>query len=120
MQVRKMTTVVVVDAIEPALPFWMGLGFAAVAEVPHGERLGFVILAKEGAELMLQTKDSVREDLGGEPPALALYCEVDTLEGARERGEVVIPDRTTFYGARETWVRDPAGTLVGFAVMPPR
>lgn len=51
---------------------------------------------------------------------MALYCEVDTLEGARERGQVVIPDRTTFYGARETWVRDPAGTLVGFAVMPPR
>lgn len=116
MNVKKMTTVVVVDAIEAVLPFWEGLGFDRTVEVPHEGGLGFVILARDGLELMLQTRDSVRADLGGEPPAFALYCDVDTLEDAADRGEVVIAERTTFYGARETWVRDPAGTLVGFAV----
>lgn len=116
MNVRKLTTVVVVDAIEPALPFYTGLGFVVVAEVPHEGAIGFAILVNDGLELMLQSRASVAADLGGEPPAMALYLDVDTLDGAAERGEVVVPERTTPYGAREVWVRDPAGTLVGFSV----
>jgi uncharacterized glyoxalase superfamily protein PhnB len=121
--IRKLTTVVVVDAIEPALDGWAALGFTPTAEVPHGDRLGFVILAGPGgAELMLQTRDSVREDLGLEPPALLLYAHVDALEEARAAtagAEVVIEQRTTSYGATERWVRDATGTLLGLAV-PPR
>ena len=118
MNVSKVTTVAVVDRIEPALPFWEGLGFAKGAEVPHGDALGFVILVRGGVELMLQTRESVRADLGVEPPAFLLYCTVDSLDRAAERGDVMIAERTTFYGARETWVRDPAGIIVGFGIPP--
>lgn len=118
--IRKLTTVVVVEAIEPALATWTGLGFAAVAEVPHDGRLGFVILARDGVELMLQTRASVREDLGFEPPALALYADVAALDEARAAAvaggaQVVIARRTTDYGATECWVRDPSGTLIGLS-----
>ncbi len=36
---------------------------------------------------------------------------MEQLEGI----EVVVPRRTTFYGADEIFVRAPCGTLVGFA-----
>ncbi|MEZ4237423.1 MAG: hypothetical protein R3F59_15005 [Myxococcota bacterium] len=117
--VRKLTPVVVVDAIEPALPTWRALGYEPVAEVPHGDALGFVLLAGPAGELMLQTRDSVREDLGVEPPAVALYADVSDLDAAAAAvsdAEVVIARRTTPYGATERWIRDGAGTLVGFAV----
>jgi hypothetical protein len=117
--VTKVTTVVVVDAIEPVLPHWEALGFAAVATVPHGETVGFAILAREGCELMFQTRASVREDLGIEPPAFVLYCEVESLAAAAAAipgAEVLIDERITPYGATERWVRDPAGNVVGLAV----
>jgi hypothetical protein len=116
--VKKLTTVVVVEAIEPVLAFWQAMGFEKRDEVPHEGKLGFVILGKGELELMLQTRDSVRADLGGEPPALVLYAHVSSLEEARAAlgpVEVVIERRTTFYGATESWVRDPAGTLIGLS-----
>lgn len=122
MKVKKVTSILVVDAIEPALPFWRGqLAFETVAEVPHEGRLGFALLSRDGHEVMLQTRASLAEDLPAVArlaPASALYCEVDSLEAAiaaTRQAEVLVPERTTFYGAKEIWVRDPAGGVVGFA-----
>jgi hypothetical protein len=119
--VTKLTPISIVDAIEPALPFWLALGFEKTVEVPHGDRLGFVILAREGIELMLQTCDSVKDDL----PLVAqtrqremLYADVDSLDAAQAavgQAEILVPRRTTPYGAEEIWVRDPTGIIVGFA-----
>jgi hypothetical protein len=116
--VKKLTTVVVVDDIERALPFWEGLGYARVAEVPHGDRIGFVILAGDGTQLMLQSVASVREDIGVEGERFLLYTEVSSLDEARAAvpgAKVLIERRTTSYGATETWIRDPAGTIVAFS-----
>ncbi|HEV2736008.1 MAG TPA: hypothetical protein VGV85_14270, partial [Longimicrobiaceae bacterium] len=82
---KKLTPVLYVEEIEPALPFWVErLGFAKTAEVPHGDRLGFVILQKGGVEVMYQTRDSVREDLpqvAGMPMGGSmLFVEVDDLD----------------------------------------
>lgn len=115
---NKLTTVVIVEAIEPALATWEGLGFARVAEVPHGDRLGFVILARDGIELMFQTRASVSADLGFVPEGLALYAEVASIDEARRNAvgaEVLIDRRTTSYGATESWVRDPSGTVIAFS-----
>ena len=121
----KITPVLIVPEIEPVLPLWEALGFTRTAEVPHGDRLGFVILAKEGAELMYQTLDSVRAD---EPRALegpkaagacSLFIEVPNLDavvGKLPAGtDVFVERRTTPYGATETFIRDAAGNLVIFA-----
>lgn len=121
-QFRKLSPVLVVDAIEPCLPFWTDrLGFAKLVEVPEGSRLGFVILAKDGVEVMYQSRDSVRNDvpaLADSPAGSSLYIEVSDIE-AVERAvqgiEIVVPRRQTFYGADEIGVREPGGNVVMFA-----
>ena len=122
LKLNKLTPVLVVEAIEPCLPFWTDrLGFAKAAEVPEGDRLGFVILVKDGVEVMYQTRDSVRKDI----PALAdapaggtnLYIDVTdvaAVERAVQGAEIVVPRRKTFYGADEIGVREPGGNAVIF------
>lgn len=120
---KKLTPILYVEEIEPALPFWTErLGFEVATEVPEGDRLGFVILQRDGVEVMYQTRASVEADV----PAVAstpmggaiLFLEVDALDPVVEAlsgVEVVVPRRKTFYGADEVFVREPAGNLVGFA-----
>ena len=120
----KITPVLVVDEIEPSLKFWVGqLGFEKTVEVPEGDKLGFVILQKEGTEVMLQTRASIQQDAGPAADAVLtsgsnLYIEVDNFAEVLERvkgAEVLIPERTTFYGMREIWVREPGRHVLGFA-----
>jgi len=119
----KITAVLYVDQIEPGLPFWVDkLGMTKIVDVPEGDRLGFVILNKGQAELMIQTRESLAKDV----PALldmaksspGLFIEVDdfaaTLQ-AVEGLEVLLPVRETFYGMREIVVREPGGNAVCFA-----
>lgn len=62
---RKLTPVIVVDAIEPCLPLWVDrLGFAKIAEVKGGNHAEFVILRKDGVEVMYQTRSSLATDTG--------------------------------------------------------
>ncbi len=120
----KITPILIVDEIEPSLNFWVSkLGFEKTVEVPEGDKLGFVILQKDGAEVMLQSRASVRKDAGSAADAIFmagsnLYIEVDSFPDALERvkgAEVVVPERTTFYGMREIWVREPGRNVLGFA-----
>jgi hypothetical protein len=110
--VRKLTPVLIVDAIEPVLPFWVErLGFTVVAEVPHDGALGFVILVKDGVELMYQTRASVADDAPGVLPtgeptrdATSLFFEVSDLDAvatAMTGLDPVVPRRRTFYGMDE-------------------
>lgn len=119
---KKLTPVIPVEEIEPCLPFWEGLGFSRLAEVPAGDHLGFVILSCGGVEIMYQSRASIADDV----PAMAalvragtpLYIEVENLGDVQSRlgdAKVIVPERTTFYGAREIFVQAPCGTVVGFA-----
>lgn len=124
--VNKLTPVLLVPEVEPCLRFWVErLGFEKTVEVPEGDRLGFVILQKGAVELMYQSHSSAEKDA---PPSLQglskgptyLYVEVADLEQvitAVKGAEVVMPVRTTFYGAKEFGVEDPAGHIVVFAQM---
>jgi hypothetical protein len=122
MEIKQVTPLQIVDQIEPALPFWKALGFEVRVEVPHGNTLGFVLLGRGSSQLMLQTKASVRADLGEHlGKESILYVDVDDLDAAIAlvpNAAVVVPKRDTFYGAREVFVRDAAGTIVGFAAHP--
>jgi len=121
--IRKLTPVIMVEAIEPCIPFWERVGFGKTAEVPEGDRLGFVILAKDGIEVMYQTHESVEKDAPGlVPPAhgtnTALFIEVsdiESIERALAGLEIVVPRRKTFYGMDEIGVREPGGHVVMFA-----
>ena len=120
----KITAVLIVEAIEPCLPFWVDrLGFEKTVEVPEGDRLGFVILQKDGTELMFQTRESVAKDVPQMAPALTgqgigLFIEVPDFDDLLTRVaglEVVMPERLAFYGMREIVVREPGGFAVCFA-----
>lgn len=122
--IKKVTPILYVERIEPAIPFWVDrLGFTRTAEVPHEDHLGFLILEKDGIEIMYQTRGSVLADLPAVADELAmrgsiLFIEVDDLaavERAMEGVEAVVPRRRTPYGAEEIFVREPAGNVVGFA-----
>ena len=121
---KKLTPVLVVDTIEPCLPFWVNrLGFTRTIEVPEDDRLGFVALQKDGVEIMIQARSSVIADAPGMVDLpfggpSHLYIEVsdfDAVERALEGAEVIVPRRTTFYGATEIFVREPCGHFIGFA-----
>jgi uncharacterized glyoxalase superfamily protein PhnB len=119
----KMTPLLFMNAIEPSLPFWVErLGFEKTAEVPHEDRLGFVILQKGEVELMLQTRASVAADLPSLVPltqcSVGLFVEVEDFPDLLRRVEgfeVLVPVRDTFYGMREIVVREPGGNAVAFA-----
>src|SRR5205807_1849587 len=121
MPVKKITPILFVEKIEPVLPFWtQHLGFIKTVEVPDGDKLAFVILQQGSAEVMYQSFASVDKDL----PAITadirkgpsfLYLEVDDLQpikAAVSGMDVYLPERTTFYGAREIGVKDPAGHFI--------
>jgi hypothetical protein len=121
----KITPVLIVEEIEPCLPFWVDrMGFQNVVQMPEGDRIGFVILMRDGAELMLQSVASVSKDEPAFAPSVAarvasLFIEVDDFADTLKRLEgypVAMPDRTTFYGMREVGVFEPGGNIVIFAV----
>lgn len=121
---KKITPVLCVQEIEPSLKFWtQRFGFKNAAEVPDGDKLGFVMLQKDGVELMYQSYASAAKDnaamgqLAGKGPTF-LYIEVEKLDPVLEAikgAEVAVPLRTTFYGAKEIGVKDPAGHVILFA-----
>ena len=123
MKLQRLTPVLVVDAIEPALAFWMDrLDFQKTAEVPHDGRLGFVILERDGVQIMYQTRASAAADVPplADTPARGtfLFLEVDDLDaiaGILTDVKPVVPRRRTFYGADELIVREPGGNVVTFA-----
>ena len=120
---KKITPVLVVEQIEPCLPFWTErLGFQVTVQVPHEEQIGFVILQREQVELMYQTRKSVEADMGTAvpvgTPSTVLYLEVKNLDDvALGLGDypISLARRRTFYGTYEFGVVEPGGTTVVFS-----
>jgi hypothetical protein len=121
---KKLSPVLVVDEIEPCLPFWVDrLGFEKTTEVPEGSKLGFVILRKDDVEVMYQSYESVEKDVPALLPdrgghSIGLFIEVSdvsAVERALGGFDVILPRRKTFYGMDEVGVREPGGNAVIFA-----
>src|SRR5260370_40157452 len=113
----KITAVLIVEEIEKSLAFWVNrMGFQKIVEVREGDRLAFVILARDGAELMMQTITSVRKDEPKFAPnalqtkGCGMFIEVEDLEDVKRRLDgypIVMAERMTFYGMREIGVSEP-------------
>jgi uncharacterized glyoxalase superfamily protein PhnB len=126
MTVRKITPVLFAEEIEPSLKFWVErLHFEKTMEVLEGDKLGFAILQKGAVELMYQSYSSAEKDLSSPSQDVRkgptyLYVEVENLAeiiDAIKGIDLVMPLRTTFYGAAEVGIKDPAGHVVVFAQM---
>lgn len=124
MMVKRITPILFVEEVEPCAKFWAErLGFQKTAEVPEGNKLGFVMLQKGNVELMYQSYASVDKDVSAISQAARkgptfLYIEVENLDeaiSAAKGAEVVMPVRTTFYGSKEIGIKDPAGHFITFA-----
>jgi hypothetical protein len=121
MKISKLTTLLVVDAIEPCLAAWQALGYAVVMRVPDSGTLGFAILASAAGELMLQTRASLEEDLPAvatRRPSFLLYADVPSLDEAKAAlgdATVLVPHRETFYGATEAWLELGGGAVIGLS-----
>lgn len=121
--IKRITPVLIVDEIEPCIPFWEAIGFDRGPEVPHGDKLGFIILEKAGLEIMYQTRASVADDiaaLANTPmKGVHLFIEVMDLDAVIDglgNAPVIFPRRKTFYGMDEIGVREPGGNAVTFAM----
>lgn len=121
MKLEKLTTLLVVDAIEPCLPTWKKLGYEVTVRVPESGKLGFVILQGNAGELMLQTRASLGEDMSSvaqKKPSHLLYGDVKSLTAAEKAlagAKVIVPRRKTFYGADEIWFELENGFILGLA-----
>lgn len=120
---KRITPILVVDEIEPCIPFWEAVGFDRGVEVPHGDKLGFIILDKSGLEVMYQTRASIAADIPGlaETPlgGTCLFLEVMDLDAVIDGlgdAPVIFPRRKTFYGMEEIGVREPGGNSITFAM----
>jgi uncharacterized glyoxalase superfamily protein PhnB len=121
---KHLAPVLVVDRIEPCLPFWVGrLGFAAENQVPGPDGALFASVKNGDVEVMYQTRASVEADhpaAAAEVPGTSsvLFITVqnlDAVELAVAGAPVVKPRHKTFYGSTELYVREPGGHMVGFA-----
>ena len=123
MKVSSATAVLIVDRIEPTRDFFKRAGFEVVAEVPDGDTLGFVILVKDGVQVMAETRTNSREPASlqkimKESRRAAVFVEVDDLDAvikALEGAKVLVERHTTFYGSDELTFEEPGGNLVAFA-----
>jgi uncharacterized glyoxalase superfamily protein PhnB len=125
MALKQLTPVMVVDSVESGIQFWVDrFGLTAENEVPGPDgKLLFASAAKDGVEVMYQTKASVlaeRPDATAELAghSITLFITVDDLdevEKALAGAPVVKPRHKTFYGSEEIYVREPGGNQVGFA-----
>jgi uncharacterized glyoxalase superfamily protein PhnB len=123
-EVKKVTPILFAEEIEPCIRFWTEqMGFQKTIEVPDGEKVGFVLLEKNGIELMYQNFASVDKDNAATGVAVRkgpsfLYIEVADLDAALEatKGEeMMMPVRTTFYQSKEFGIKDPVGHHLIFA-----
>ena len=123
-EVRKITPILFAEEIEPCIQFWTErMGFQKTVEVPEGDKIGFVLLEKNGLELMYQSFASVDKDnasTGAEVrkgPSF-LYIEVAEIVAAQaavKGAEIIMPMRTTFYQSKEFGIKDPVGHHLIFA-----
>ena len=121
MAVKKLTTLLVVEAIEPQLRSFESLGYRVTTRVPDSGPAGFVILQGPAGELMLQTRESLADDLpdvAKRRPSALLYAHVASLDEIK-RGlpdaKVIVAQRETFYGANESGLARPGGVVLGLA-----
>lgn len=123
-KMKKMTPMLAVERIEPSLAFWTnGLGFRNAGEVGEKGALDFVMLQRDGIEVMFLSHASLEKDATKRNTAVPkgvslLFIEVDDIDQAIAQIEdvkIVTPKHDEFYGMTEITIKEPGGHLVTFA-----
>src|SRR3954465_8586229 len=123
-EVKKITPILFAEELEPCIRFWTEqIGFQKTIEVPEGNKIAFVLLEKNGLELMYQSFASVDKDNATIGAAVrkgpsTLYIEVASLDAvlaATQGAELVMPVRMTCYQSKGFGIQDPVGHYLIFA-----
>lgn len=119
---NRLSSVLLVDRIEPCLEFWADrLGFETRLRVEDEDGLAFAILGRDDVEVIYRTRASLHQASPGliesdhHQPWVVLYVEVADLDALLPRldgVEIVVPLRESIVGTRELIVREPSGRLV--------
>jgi uncharacterized glyoxalase superfamily protein PhnB len=139
MKIKKITPNLMVADVRRAVSFYRDVcGFASVMALRDdgktidqapvdGADYVFVIMSREGVEVMVQEEKNLRSELEGEaktrPAGLSCtyYVEVEGVDAfhawmsARSAQWVRSAPRTSWYGMREFTVADPDGNVLMFA-----
>ena len=123
MKVSRATAVLFVAHVEPTRDFFQRVGFSVYVDIPDGDRLGFVLLEKDGVQLMVETAGNGNEapamrELSRQSQRAVVFIEVDDLDAvitALEGAKVIVERHRTFYDADELTYEEPGGNLVTFA-----
>jgi uncharacterized glyoxalase superfamily protein PhnB len=122
---KKLTPNLMVEDVQQTLNYYRDvLGFQAVMTLPETAPFDFAILQRDGVELMLQSRESLSENvpaLTGSPigASQTFYIEVtgiaDLYRQLRDRVEILVDLHTTFYGTQEFYFRDLNGYILSFS-----
>ncbi|OYU83938.1 MAG: glyoxalase [Flavobacterium sp. BFFFF2] len=112
-----------VSHLATSMYFYTQLGFSATAVFPEGDEPIFAMMQNNGVTILLQTIDSLGDDLPEIPRqrsgAILLYFQVNKIRELAEKvgsfTAILKPLETTFYGATEFSVVDPDGFVLTFA-----
>lgn len=124
--IQQLTPNLPTDAIEPTAAFFAKVGFEVSVRVPEEGPMDFAILVNGSQQVMYQTRASLTEDDAvfadaGSPVFLYVTVgDLDAVAAKLEGYDIAMPERTTFYGAREISYREPSGHIVTFAEFPER
>ncbi len=123
MKLVSATPVLFVDRVEPTRDFFKRVGCQVAFEMPEGEGVGFAMVTRDGANVMIETRGNTNEPpslqaLSKESRRAVVFIEVDDLDAviAALAGEKIVVERhTTFYKSDELTYQEPGGNLVTFA-----
>lgn len=123
--IQTMTPNLMVKDVNKSIEFYRNvLGFELVATVPDSGTFDWAWMKHGTVELMFQTMPSLVQDLPefkGKPigATQTLYTKVmdaKKLHGQiKDKANVVLGLKTTFYGMEEFSIKDPDGYLITFA-----
>lgn len=125
--INKLTPILHVKSVEPAIKFWTGLGFKVTIQVPEGDHIGFVALDNGTVEVMYQTYQGMKADPSNplanevEKGPSIIFMEVANINAvieAMKGAEIVKGPNETSYGAKEIVVKEPGGHFVIFSQLP--
>ncbi len=125
MQFQSLTPNLMVEDMTASLHFYRELlGFQMLMSVPENPPFQWVMLQKEQAALMLQSRESISEELpqfrklpcGA---SLTLFIKMDDVgdlyQSLKEQIALIRDLQETFYGMCEFTVEDPNGYILTFA-----
>lgn len=136
MKVSKLTPNFEVRDIKETVKFYQNtLGFTLVMAVPEtqdkvdqslveGENYVYALVSKDNVELMFQRTDSFKEDIKMSKKfpmgaSVSFYMEIEGLDnfynGIKNQVDEKTEPKTTWYGMKEFYIKDPNGYILGFA-----